>query len=154
MITFKQFVTELFDQKYEWPGLESNHYLVMAQFNDDDGQEITVHCSRYTGDDDLWEVEFDRDGAHHMTGGGDSLKIFATVLDIVHEFCDAKDPHFITFSSKTNEASRVKLYKRLAKKIEAFGYKDISETDVEKMPKMVQTMKQQKDKHTFLLQRK
>jgi len=153
-MTFKEFLLELLNSKYDWPGLESGNNLVLAKFEDDSGQEIVVHCSRYTGPDDLWEVEFTRDGAHHMTGGGDAIKVFSTVLDIVHEFCDAKDPHYITFSSKVGDASRVKLYKRLAKKVEAFGYKDISDTAVEEMPKMARIMKQRTGEHTFLLVRK
>ena len=132
MITFKQFVEEkaaqlheLLNSKYEWPGLRhESDSLYTTEFLDSEERVVVVNFSKWNG---VWSVEFYRDGSFEMTGAGDAIKVFSTVLDIIKEFTESVDPDFITFYAKSYEESRVKFYRRCAKKISSFGYKDISD---------------------------
>jgi len=143
---------ELLDSKYEWDGFykeNDSHYV--TRFTTDDGEEVEANIIHWSG---AWEIEFSRDGTHGLTGAGDAIKIFGTILDIIKEFIDSENPKFITFSSKLDEESRVKFYRRFAKKIESFGYKDISDADLSKYDKQIQTIVQRKGSKHFLLVRK
>ena len=110
---------ELLDSAYEWDGLKKEHPdEYTAHFEDGKGEDVEVIFTMYKG---MWDIEFSRAG-YGMTGGGDAIKIFSTVLAIIKEFIESVDPKYIIFSAKSDEESRIKFYKRFAKKIEAFGY--------------------------------
>ena len=74
----------------------------------------------------VWDVNFERGGSVEKTGQGDSLKIFATVLDILKKFVKDKDPSHVNFAAEKaadDKGSRGKLYLRLAKKFFGKDYK-------------------------------
>lgn len=146
---------ELLNSKYEWSGLRhESGSLYTTEFLDSEERLVVVNFSQWNG---VWSVEFDRDGSHGMTGAGDAVKVFSTVLDIIKEFTESVDPNFITFSAKSDEESRVKFYKRFAKKISSFGYKDISglsrEEVKEKYGAKVELIIQNRGHEHFLLVR-
>lgn len=68
---------------------------------------------------DIYELEFDVDGAYNITGGGDAIKIFGTVLAIVRDFIKHVQPNAIIFDAK--DESRNKLYARMTKRICSSG---------------------------------
>lgn len=79
----------------------------------------------------VWDVSFQRGGSVEKTGQGDSLKIFATVLEILKKFVKDVDPSHVNFAAEKaadDKGSRSKLYMRLAKKF--FGKKYSIQTDV------------------------
>jgi hypothetical protein len=81
----------------------------------------------------VWDVNFQRGGSIGKTGQGDSLKIFATVLDILKKFVKDIDPSHVNFAAEKaadDKGSRSKLYMRLAKKY--FGKKYSVQTDISK----------------------
>jgi hypothetical protein len=145
-------LAELLDSTYDWGALEGNdqnHYS--AEFTDEQGKEIEVNISFWRG---MWDIEFSRDGTHGITGEGNALKIFGTVVAIVKEFVAAEKPEFMTFSAKKDETSRVKFYKRLAKKLEAVGYTDVTDSgDFEKYGEKIAKHMANEHEKWFLLVR-
>lgn len=51
-----------------------------------------------------------------MTGDGDEVKVLSFIAQAFQDFVKAKQPKRIEFSSKSSEASRISLYKRLIKR--------------------------------------
>ena len=124
MITFKQYITELFEKPYKWT-LRDKHSRADIRiigskdtryyFKTDDGETMVVrfNISRTTsksspGDSskDLYKtgVDFFNDkafntGRHKMTGLGDAMKIMSTVLDIIKDSIKKMDYDEIRFSA-------------------------------------------------------
>lgn len=65
--------------------------------------------------DNCWTVEFDRNGEQTITGEGDALRIFATVVSIIRDFLSTKKPDALLLESK--ERSRTTLYRRIIKRL-------------------------------------
>ena len=124
-------LTELLSTTYPWGKIEEDGANYTASFETKDGSKIEVIFSELNlgGGNRAWDVEFSRDGDYRMTGGGDAIKILATFLDIVEAFTHKLPAKYLTFSANREDASRVKVYGRLAKKITSFGYVDITEKD-------------------------
>lgn len=76
--------------------------------------------------DGVWLVGFYRDGDHDLTGAGDALKIFSTVLDVIKLHCRKHKVNYLGWSAKKSETSRVKLYNRLIKRVD--GFVDVTKT--------------------------
>ena len=69
-----------------------------------------------------WDIQFgssERGGQaapkNNITGTGQSMAVFATVVDIVKNFIDEVDPDEMSFTAKKSEPSRVALYNRMLK---------------------------------------
>lgn len=92
-------------------------------FNVDNGDCIKVVFSIMGTDLDRVHVEFSRQYANSMittmaiTHTGDAFRIFSTVVKIIHDFARDIQPKHIEFSATAHEASRVKVYDQLAKKL-------------------------------------
>jgi hypothetical protein len=78
----------------------------------------------------VWAIEFSRGGTMTVTGHGDELRIFSTIVAIVKEFIQKEKPSAIFFSSDRDETSRMKLYDRMVKRLP--GYKAIVEGEGDK----------------------
>lgn len=73
----------------------------------------------------IWEISFeDAMGRHYKvtTERGTALQVFAAVEEITKQFIKKYKPKLVTFSAEVGEASRVKLYKLLARKITQKAY--------------------------------
>jgi hypothetical protein len=73
----------------------------------------------------LWELSFeDAMGRHYQvpTERGTALQVFAAVEEITRQFLKKYNPKIVTFTAEIGEASRVKLYSLLAKRIMRKGY--------------------------------
>jgi hypothetical protein len=71
----------------------------------------------------MWDIAFaemDENGKPIIaaTGGGNELKVFAFVADCIRKLIDKKHPKYLYFTADASEPARVKLYDRLAKKLE------------------------------------
>ena len=100
-----------------------------GQFTTDDGRKGLIiysirEANRTTGIE--LDMAFDIDGDQHVTGEGDALRIFATVTNSLTGFLTSFPTitgvaqHNITrisFTAYITEKSKVKLYKRLARRM-------------------------------------
>lgn len=73
-----------------------------------------------TDSDDSYEVIFvqrnDGNIRVSITNTGESFIVFSTIIAIIEEFIQKYKPNKLKFSAKTNEPSRLKLYKALLNK--------------------------------------
>ena len=64
----------------------------------------------------ILDINFVVDGSADITGGGDQFRIFSTALDIIDknlpEMILKTKPTSVSFSAKTGDSSRVKLYNK------------------------------------------
>lgn len=120
-------ITEVFDQPYPWKWDDRFRSSWVANFAD-----VVVFVAPVAGTDE-WEVTFSRNNSMAVTGEGDQFKIFATVIDIIKDFVNLKNPTAIKFSAEkadltTKSASRPKLYNAMVRRFASqFGY-DVKET--------------------------
>ena len=73
---------------------------------------------------EYWNISFqDEFGKFSQVekSGQEALQLFAAVIKVTENFVKSKKPKVFGFSAKTTEASRVKLYDLLARKVK--GYK-------------------------------
>ena len=141
---------ESFDKPYRHNLRKSESDAYRAEFRPADGSEIKVLIFSHSHSDDkkdeVWTVDFRRNGSMAATGEGDSQKIFATVLDIVKKFVKKEKPYTVQFSAEKPEkqktlphghpdrkkdmGSREKLYKRMVQRFAGqLGYKSSFESD-------------------------
>jgi hypothetical protein len=148
---FKQFLNvhahpeslvESFNKPYKFKGnglskKEGNiKYTFMTEF----GSEVEVYFESYFESDEdedageeSFSISFDRNGSSSVTGEGDAMRIFATVIFIIKEVVKKKNPKVMEFSamkdatatrSAPGQGSREKLYDRMLKKYAGqMGYK-------------------------------
>ena len=129
MITFKQYITEVFDKPYKWSGgggvakgsiTPKNHGKVEDYiFKTSDGGTIEVTANHwwldlnpannFAGVDKEGHsiiIEFikkrksdDHRSTYDMTGEGDAMRILATVLDIIKFIIKKHEPMIIKFGA-------------------------------------------------------
>jgi len=155
MKTFSQF-NEAFDSSYKFNGKKVSEdeysYGFDSEYTDPKGKtklsriKVDIVGSENANDDDyyIWNIGFSRrrqpnmvpggkmiipgQPSYGMTGDGDGLKIFSTVMKIAQDFVKKEDPKYVSFAAEKPKgapskvmATREKLYLRMAKKY--FGSK-------------------------------
>jgi hypothetical protein len=156
MKTFLQF-NEAFDSSYKFTGRkisdDSYEYGFDSEYETADGKkkksriQVDIVGSENANDDDyyIWEIGFSRTNktkiklggrsvtmpgkpSYDVTGGGDALKIFSTVMKTAEDFMKKENPKYVSFEAEKPKgsdpktlASREKLYLRMSKKY--FGKK-------------------------------
>ena len=121
MKSFRQFktqITELFDKPARWK-MTANRPSYVGYESNVNSQNLSV--SFYFVDDeyDHWSVTFATDLGTDVTGEGDEIAIFSTVLDIIDDFVTLKNPEklfFLADKSKAGRDSRIRLYDRLIRR--------------------------------------
>ena len=111
MKKFKQYIAEAFDKPYPY-----NYKPGIATAKLDDGSKLEITMQRYG---EMWIISFRRNGKANVTGQGDQMRVFATVIDVIKKFIKKESPKKIFFSAEKNKDdkdSREKLYSRLVKK--------------------------------------
>jgi hypothetical protein len=111
-------LTELLQSSYEFELVEKANSYYQADFVTNNGDKVKVTFDWWSSPE-LYEIAFYRSGKIDMTGGGDAIKIFATIVKILQEFIKETNPPFIAFSSKKSETSRTSFYNRLVSKFAA-----------------------------------
>lgn len=101
---------------YPYEFKDEDDFASSASFKTEDGSNVQVKFS-FWDNPECWEIDFNRDGKHELTKGGDALKILSTVIEIIKKFLSNEKPKFFSFSANKKEESRVALYDRLAKRI-------------------------------------
>jgi hypothetical protein len=130
MKTFKNFLDEIFTKPSKFNKKidkqkdgEPASYNYKSTVN---GKKIVVKMLRI--DERLiknsWELYFSVDGETDVTGEGDGIAIFSTVLSVIEDFITSQDPKVIEFSIDPFEETREKLYDRMVKRFSAkVGYR-------------------------------
>jgi len=128
MKSFKQFKTqinELFDKPARWQMTRNRPDSVQYKSNVN-GKNLLV-LFQFDDDYEHWSVTFATDLTTDVTGEGDEVAIFSTVLDIIDDFVTLKDPEklfFMADKNKTGKDSRIRLYDRLIRRyVPSIGFK-------------------------------
>ena len=130
MKSFKQYITELFDKPADWYVSREDSGLMHYESMVND-KELDIQFTKE--DEDEWDMSFAVDGEETVTGTGDEVTIFSTVLDVMADFVSRVDTKYITFDAEKGGKvgnSRVKLYDRLVKKFaSSHGYKLVNKKE-------------------------
>lgn len=151
---FADYLEEAFDSSYKFTGKKVSNdeysYGFDSEYTDPEGKtkksriQVDIVGSENADDDDyyIWDIGFSRrrspeagarlgipgKPSYGMTGDGDALKIFSTVMKIAQDFVKKEDPKYVSFAAEKPKgapskvmATREKLYHRMAKKY--FGSK-------------------------------
>ena len=128
MKPFKAFIAELFDKPLPYKEVEQQAEGKKYEFSiKTNGTTKIVKVAIIDYDDGSYEVEFNVDKRHDLTGlaGTAALKIFTTVVAIILDFVKAEQPNKIEFTaakSVTRGDSRSKLYDKMVKRLTPKGY--------------------------------
>jgi hypothetical protein len=113
-------ISEIFEQPIDWHwGMQLADYAD-AHFQIDD-IEYTVYFSQNAlNQEDKFYIEFvatdsEGNGEYGVTGRGNSIAVFATVIAIIHAFKEMHPDAPIVFTAE--EPSRQKLYTRIVKRL-------------------------------------
>lgn len=129
MKSFSNFISEAFDKPYPFKLKKESDRSYTAGIRLPDNSYLDIIIKRSQGQ---WEVIFKRDDSIEVTGEGDAMRIFSTVLAATKKFIEMEDPTFVRFTAaKTKEQqSRSSLYKRLVNRFaNQMGY-DSEHTDI------------------------
>ena len=157
MIRFRTHNTELteaFNRPYPYRLKKINKTYYAGRFDLPDGGDIAVYFEgmEWSDVEMSWGVKFQRTNPKRphasldLTGEGDAMRIFATVIEIIKEFVKKEKPQELNFSAQKPEwmtdlphdhpkktrdmQSREKLYKRLVQRYAGrLGYKYTTQTD-------------------------
>jgi len=141
-------LTEAFDKPYRFTKTRLYKGYFVYRFFTSDRSEVDVLFkeNEISDEESYWTVSFERDGRQDATGGGDAMRIFATVIEILKDFTKKEKPQELAFSAekpaerislphdhpnRTAEmGSREKLYKKLVQRYAGrMGYKYTTQTD-------------------------
>lgn len=122
MITFKQYISELFEKPYPFGKIQKEHgRKYMATALTDAGKLLKIEFDQLSNG--TWDISFKVSGSYTYTGQGDAFKIFATVIAATKEFIQQFEPdELIIVAMKElgldnkDVTSREKLYSRMTKK--------------------------------------
>jgi len=133
---------EAFDKPYKFRKQELYKGYIVYRFIADDKSEIDVLFkeNEISDDESTWDVTFERGGSTEVTGEGDAMRVFATVIDVLKDFTKKEKPQELTFSAekpawavdagKGQKGSREKLYKKLVQRYAGrMGYKYTTRSD-------------------------
>lgn len=122
---------ELFNKTHEYKVTDEGDQSFEAQF-ESNGRIIEFQAREVPGRDDVWDIAFAElrkhgrnfTSSHEVTGSGDELAVFGTVMKILEEFMQMYKPKIITFTSSKDDRSRTALYKRLVDRFVKRGWKN------------------------------
>jgi pyrimidine deaminase RibD-like protein len=137
----KHDINEGFDQPYpvKWEKGEHGDVDALATLNDGTYLSIMFNNQQGTEGEEVVQVEFYRNNSQEVTGEGDAMRIFATVLTAIQQYIKKYKPAKLSFSAskqidptvyyepgqpQPNPESRAKLYDRLVQRYsKAWGYR-------------------------------
>ena len=137
---------ELFDKTVEWEILHDTRKELLVHFIIGElTYEVNID-SKWTADIELyephevfrdaWEIHFavsDHENYfsdEQITGTGNAIVVFTTVLEIVSHAIDSKNIQTLSFTATSDEPSRVKLYDRMVKKMISNGWRYIDDQEI------------------------
>ena len=127
MITFKEFLSESFNNPYEWHWISQFHNHWKAKFTTKD-TTIGVEFLQEPNINDVWSFIFSDTKAvlpFENTKHFDALRVLSTVMNILKDFIDYAKPEIVQFSG-TKHSGKAKLYDIMIKKFKQdfakYGY--------------------------------
>jgi len=111
-------LNELFDNPIPWKWVSKNEYNWEAGF-DTGNMKYALKCA-FAYQFVVITFETRATGDTGITGTGNEIAVFATVIDIIKEIIDVPTVKTVVFTAK--EKSRQKLYNRLVKLFEKMGW--------------------------------
>jgi len=141
------FINELFSTPTKWEYTKDTPNKVRAQFIIDTNEVYiyNVHIEREQGTGfklyrpsesfkDMWDITFDistgsYDNSDDITGTGNAITVFSTVVDIIESAVKLKNIQNLFFTA--DEPSRVKLYDRMSKHFAKKGWRYIDDREIE-----------------------
>ena len=115
MQTFKEYITELFNQPAEFELVEVDEGLIYQYKSYIEEDALVVSMAYYEGQ---WEVVFWVNDKLNITNSdGNEFVVFSTVIAILKDFVRRENPEFIKFSARKDERSRVSLYGKMIDKL-------------------------------------
>ncbi len=80
-------LTEAFDKPYRFRKKELFKGYIVYNFIPDDGSDIDVFFkeNEISDEESVWFVTFERNLEMGVTGEGDAMRIFATVIDVLKD---------------------------------------------------------------------
>lgn len=117
----EELTNEVADQPYRFISPVSTATTQKSMFQTDSGTTIQVFIQVDTGngvaDIGFFDATDKENPTIGVTGKGDAFRVFATVGSIVKQFVAKRKPPYISFSGKSSDAGRIKLYDMIAKNI-------------------------------------
>ena len=139
---------EAFDKPYRFRKQKLYKGMFVYRFITDDKSEVDVLFKEdeISDDESVWRVSFERNMRQDVTGEGDAMRIFATVIEILKDFTKKEKPQEMVFSAEKpaerltlphdhpkrskEMGSREKLYKKLVQRYAGqMGYKYTTQSD-------------------------
>ena len=120
-VNSKKKLGEVADQPYRFINPVSTATTQKSMFQTDSGTTIQVFIQVDTvngvADIGFFDATDKENPTIGVTGKGDAFRVFATVGSIVKQFVAKRKPPYISFSGKSSDAGRIKLYDMIAKNI-------------------------------------
>lgn len=127
---------EAFNRPYKFTKRELFKGYIVYRFFTDDKSEVEVFFkeNEISEEESVWFVTFERNLEMGVTGEGDAMRIFATVIDVLKDFTKKEKPQQLSFSAdkpawaidggRGEKGSREKLYTKMVKRYAGrMGYK-------------------------------
>lgn len=127
-------INEAFDKPYPTETVTSNKSKESHSFTTSEEHEYAIEfdMEESTGGEETWSSEFylknppskRQYGQYSITGTGDQMRVFATVLSTMKDFLDRRRPKVLEFvANKTSGTSRDRLYSTLVNRYTPTGYR-------------------------------
>lgn len=124
-------IEEAFDRPEKFTGKMANsrEYIAIANI---DGKELEFNAFlRRDFDAEYWSVIFSYDGSTNITGTGNQVKIFSTVVAMFKDFVEKKNPDEIQFTAEKqgSRETRTSLYERMLKRFakeQGYSFNNVS----------------------------
>lgn len=107
-------LTELFDKSMPFEVVVDNtlRWIVETEVKvGDKTRKLSIECFKEHDEEYFWNIAFTMDGEHDLTGDGNEIAIFGTVVNALERFKKERNPDRVCMSAK--EDNRAKLYKRM-----------------------------------------
>lgn len=125
-------LNELFSTILPYEVTENTRSAYTAVFDDPNGNQYVFAAEKSASSEDheTWTFEFATDNVDgqsktdRMIGGRKSIPIISTVIELVRNVVEKKQPDEVYFTARGTEKSRISLYRRLAQQLaEQLGWK-------------------------------
>lgn len=125
-VIYENKLSEVFDRPYPFSLSRSGARKRNYRFKTDAGLEYVVSIE--LEDEAYWQVDFKQLGGPSgskvgITGSGDAIRVFATVIEIIRDWVGRENPSLFYFSSVSNEPSRTRLYNTMINSLSLPGYR-------------------------------
>jgi hypothetical protein len=117
LIDNNAFLGEALSTPYKFNKIGKGTYTFHAA--DDDIVIVNVMDFKFADDSStsMSEITFTRNGSHRVTGDGDALRIFSTVIEIVKNVASKEKPAVIILGADKDEKKRKALYQNIVKSV-------------------------------------